>query len=523
MRQWETKWLAHLGAKALTRSCTTTISRISATCGMSTTTFTPKTGSELSQHGLEWVEETFGLEPRWTVEPEIEGIKQTVQSFRPSSTVEVAFLAQGAFNKLYDVKIDDESFIMRISLPVDPCHKISSEVATMDWIQRTTSIPVPRVITYQSSRDNAIGFEWILMTKMPGKPLGEVWRSLSVPFDVKSRLVKELAASSACLFQNQLQGIGNIYMKLSAPDQSQSTQQIHHVESPGPAKTSNSAESVPSLDSGAVIEGEVESVSNLCRSSSYDVGQIVSMQFFWGSHIHQNVYRGPFRSSKDWLLARLTLNENDCQSTLEQHSARDAEELDSDDEYEVEDAASTLRIIEKLKSFLPLFFPTNGDSELSETSVISHDDLSRHNILVDESGNLSGVLDWECVSALPLWKSCYYPTFLQEPPRRSEPDRSRYGGGPYDPTNGEPSDLYLEHLWEYQATLLRDVFIDEMKRLDAEWVTVFNESVSKRDFEIAVHNCDNDFVVGHIDTWLDDLTTGGLEGLRSLRDRIDED
>jgi hypothetical protein len=32
----------------------------------------------------------------------------------------VAFLAQGAFNKVYNVRIDGKVLIMRISLPVDP-------------------------------------------------------------------------------------------------------------------------------------------------------------------------------------------------------------------------------------------------------------------------------------------------------------------------------------------------------------------------------------------------------------------
>lgn len=98
---------------------------------------------------------------------------------------------------------------MRIPLPVDPYYKTMSEVATVDWIRCTTSLPVPSIVNYQPSRDNLIGFEWILMTKMPGKPLGEIWSSL--PFSAKSSLVRKFAAYSACLFRNQIRGIGIIY------------------------------------------------------------------------------------------------------------------------------------------------------------------------------------------------------------------------------------------------------------------------------------------------------------------------
>ena len=86
----------------------------------------------------------------------------------------------------------------------------------------------------------------------------------------------------------------------------------------------------------------------------------------------------------------------------------------------MEDATRTLQIIDNLKSLLPLVFPTNNDDP--EPSLVFHHDLSKHNILVDGNGELTGFLDWECVSALPLWKTCSYPLFLDEKPRRSEPD-----------------------------------------------------------------------------------------------------
>lgn len=67
-------------------------------------------------------------------------------------------------------------------------------------------------------------------------------------------------------------------------------------------------------------------------------------------------------------------------------------------------------------------FPTDDDDG-PEPSMIFHHDLSRHNILVDNSGELTGVLDWECVSA---WKAYSYPSFLEEQPRRSEPVPESY-------------------------------------------------------------------------------------------------
>lgn len=214
--------------------------------------------SESKQHRLEsieWVDTLLGIEPRWNRQPKIEAVKHVLQSLYPACIVDVTFLAQGAFNKVYTAAIGDEDLIMRVTLPVDPQHKTLSEVATLDWIRRTTSIPVPQVIAHQPSRENSIGLEWILMTKVPGKNLADRWRSLS--FDTKSNLVRELAAHSASLFRNQLRGIGNIYPDSSLPH----------------------------------------------------VGRIVSMHFFWGDHVFQDVDRGPFRCARTgWPLAWLSAN-----------------------------------------------------------------------------------------------------------------------------------------------------------------------------------------------------------------------
>jgi hypothetical protein len=144
-----------------------------------------------------------------------------------------------------------------------------------------------------------------------------------------------------------------------------------------------------------------------------------------------------------------------------------------------------------------------------------HDDLSSQIIVVHDSGELAAVLDWDCVSALPLWNACYYPTFLQGRPRRMKPDLGRYDSD----ANGEPSDLYWEHLWDREMTLLRDVFIGKMKELEPEWVDVFNRSQRQRDFDIAVQNCDDEYAARHVRAWIDDVTTG-VESPRSLCDRI---
>ena len=65
--------------------------------------------------GLEWVETTFSLEPRWTVDISLASIKRVIEAIIPSQKVEVSFLSQGAFNKVYNVQAGNEALILRVS------------------------------------------------------------------------------------------------------------------------------------------------------------------------------------------------------------------------------------------------------------------------------------------------------------------------------------------------------------------------------------------------------------------------
>ncbi|KAF4983798.1 hypothetical protein FZEAL_882 [Fusarium zealandicum] len=417
--------------------------------------------SEQPLSALFWEQKTFGAEPRWSKEPDIDSIKSTVQSIWPSKTVSVAFFAQGSFNKLYQVTAEGQPpLILRISLPVDPPYKTLSEVATIRWISAVAPIPVPQIINYDSSGDSNIGFEWILMTKLEGTSLSQAWTRLD--FSTKSAIVRRFTSFASCQFQNQLSGIGNIYSS---------------------------------------------------SSSTPQTGRIVSMAFFWGRRIHLDIHRGPFHSSKEWVEARLSLSESDCLALMDKYPT--ATGLDSDAEDELDDATRTLKITGKLRQLVSRIFPHETNSE--EPTMICHGDMSRSNILVDGSGKISGVVDWEFVSALPLWKACSIPSFLEGHPRHKKPDIRRYEQS----QDQEPSELYYEHLLEYELTCLRSLFLEEMERLDPRWIWVYKTSQLQRDFDLALENCDSEILASDILEWVDQVT-GGMECVRSLRDMFDE-
>jgi hypothetical protein len=163
------------------------------------------------KYGLAWVEDGVSLRPTWTVQPTVESIIATLKAAIGSDRdYEVRFLHEGACSKLYDVAFEDQLFVMRINLPVCPRSKTESEIATLDWVCRHTRLPVPRVKAYDSSRNNPLGFEWILMTKIEGKPLSGCFISMKI--GSKERLVKQIATFSADAFQQPFRGgLGSIY------------------------------------------------------------------------------------------------------------------------------------------------------------------------------------------------------------------------------------------------------------------------------------------------------------------------
>jgi hypothetical protein len=112
-----------------------------------------------------------GREPRWASKPDKNTIKEAAKAAigLPDSS-EVKLLAKGVFNRLYIVASDDKEVVVRVTLPIYPKWKTLGEVAILQWVAQNSSLPVPQGLAYNIDRSNPVGFEWIMMDKVPGKP-----------------------------------------------------------------------------------------------------------------------------------------------------------------------------------------------------------------------------------------------------------------------------------------------------------------------------------------------------------------
>ncbi|KAF4550830.1 Hypothetical protein D9617_15g041800 [Elsinoe fawcettii] len=474
---------------------------------------------------IRWVNRVFGAEPEWVVEPDLEAVKRTLQDqpLLAGKEISLEFLAQGAFNKVYIVdskSVDTTSdqggtkqYIMRITLPVDPRRKTASEVATLQWLRENTIMPVPRVFSHHESHKNKIEFEWILMSKIEGASLRTVWREIDLV--AKLALAERIAVYCAEIMNRQFEGVGCLY----------------HAD-----------EHCDGL-------AEKEEGKN---HRIYRVHEMVATDFIWQNPAFMAVNRGPFKGTRDWSLARLDIAELSCRGRFDSLTTRRAtrkamvkhssdeqadpnqgaadeedvecdeaevsntkadEDDDSDSDSDIEDCETTLSLCSRLRSRLQ-----NALADLNEeaeATMLWHDDLSASNIMVDKAGRLTGVVDWECVSCLPLWYTCQYPDFLRGQDREDEPDIEIYGKG----EGGEvENELYWEHLEDFELTKMRQKFLEVITRSQPKWMEVYESSEQIREWEFAVSSVDDELWMKRLGDWLDDLDAG-IKPLVPLADR----
>lgn len=424
-----------------------------------------------SQDGLEWEETVFNLTPRWTREASLRDIEDVCRrqlGVPVGGPCTASFYAAGAFNRLYLIVCANQSLLMRVTLPVSPRYKTRGEVATLRWVREHTDIPVPKVIAFEDSNDNVIGFEWILMELMPGTQAYRRWRTMSM--EQKSAIAKRMAEFQAQLSCYDLPD--SLFRKIGTLD----------------------------------MEDSHEDIVTTTRVTP---GKLISHEFFMGDRLKYDVPRGPFRSSHEWLSSEIRL------IMLKQTEAFENAEDDDDRE----DAAEILSSAQRLLSFLPKVFPEGQDDDV--VTALYHDDLNLHNILVNEQGVISAVVDWECVSAMRMWMATKTPNFLAGERRQEEPIRDIYADeapteaaearneGETDELDNEgKNQLYWIHLMEYETTRLRAVWEARLRQLWPDWPC--EESHMKVDFFKAVLQCSSGVFIKKVDRWVDGIERGNL-------------
>ncbi|KAH8731051.1 kinase-like protein, partial [Phaeosphaeriaceae sp. PMI808] len=376
------------------------------------------------QTGLTW-EKRPGehITPKWTSEPSLTAIEKIVRrelSLPNKTPCQAEFLSEGIFNKVYTVTYDDtKQIIMRIPLPVYPRHKTMSEHATINYIRHHHSdIPIPNVLKCSSERDEGLGFEWMMMTYVPGTSLREQWGILT--WQEKVYIVRDIAWYTAQLFKKKFPKMGSLYF------------------------------------------------TDDLQNAAFCLGPIVSRPFFWGSRAGYEVERGPFANSREWFAVELGFHILDTGGT----------DFDGDGDSGFSMSGIVFSRAQRLLRLVNEVFLEN-EAEF----VLHHHDLSMDNIMIDcETRQIAGIVDWECVQAVPLWRACEMPKFLDtETERRIAPVPEDYNGQVLEDGTFAVDDMYFRHTAQFEQTKLREYFREEMGRVCPEWAEVYQARGMKSD------------------------------------------
>ena len=423
----------------------------------------------------------FELGPEIIQEPEIQHIRETVQQYvefiaPDTETIHVELLAQGAFNQAYNITAENNTgfrkeYVFRVALPIYPHYKVESDVATTEFIRYTTTIPIPIIYAFDSSPRNKLGFEWILMEKIQGVSLYEVWDTIG--YSTKQELTKTVANWMDQLSRFEFNKIGSLYCRLSA------------------------------------------------RQMEFYMGPTLHSRLYEGDRLLHGNPRGPFESLHALYDAVLESTERHVSDP--RHSARHAQEAtmleegasDSEDESSISSGQAGYKSEEQILaqadeedrrnerhygvtdvdlSWLPEELGIYRDllSKLclvppaseTMTTMLTHPDLSTPNIFVNESGALVALIDWERARTEPAALFNALPHFLIDefaddpnhfyvPPgstRSSEKKRPRvyyYGDDDLARIRDQSEEIYTDVMGKIQKTHLRVLYEEELRRLQS--------------------------------------------------------
>ena len=395
------------------------------------------------------------------------------------SDVKVTFFANGSFNKLYQVEIPDspKAFLMRIPLPIDPWFKTRSEVFTIETVRRLTSLSLPSILSYCADTRNDLHLEWFLMDMLPGQTLWSLWRSLSMK--QKEDVVKNIAQLHVDLFNARWSSIGS----LGTSDANLSNDGITETTGINSSNKTAGNQIHKSIHASNLSDQDIEEINSKKPTqcdSIFPLGPVVQQAFSLASRIQAKTQRGPFLSDHDWIHALLMVSIQTHEQDLES----------SDDEGTREDAEIYAEVAKKLLDILPMVFPPTEPT----TTCLVHHDLSFNNIMIDKTGRITGIIDWECVSTLPLWRACQLPKLLTGGARDEMPNPMIYGDTdeedskslrnfcmPVSDNLGKNS-LYWRHLLDWEKTKMTETFMIEMDRLAPEWRQIQETSQMKMEF-----------------------------------------
>lgn len=447
--------------------------------------------------------------PVWEIEPDMELIKEVARDHLntcgfDNDTITVEYFAGGTHNKLYTINTKDlqtgqpAQCLFRIAMPIYPWYKVESDVATTEFVRHFTDVPVPIIYAYDSSTDNKLGLEWMLIEKVSGKSLEEEWTDISLKR--QTELTVSVADWVHQLSSFAFDKIGSLYMR-----NTESTLDFYI----GPMVESHFYDGrrlTYTIDRGpftslqsyydAILDVQQQEVKDVLYLADYQ-RLIRAAEYKDSDHEARKLLKAKLAQSPDSAYGsdeeRMCGAESTTSSDISEpeiicdntsstytaaHVATCAKALESRGPGDVEDIfegrvlmfrknmlAQVPRLLETLRNALPSLVEEPGGTVF--TTMLMHHDISTDNILVDRDGETKALVDWEMVCLHPPILKTPIPHFLDsfensEFPRFEEMELW-----------GEAD--FLRNCKTYILTKLRKSFRERLEELQSRYLLIFED------------------------------------------------
>ncbi|KAF8486142.1 hypothetical protein DFH94DRAFT_710901 [Russula ochroleuca] len=259
---------------------------------------------------------------------------------------------------------DGNHLIDRVADSHMPTRIMESEIATMQWVRERTSIPVPKILTYELDQSHPLGAH-ILLEKVHGVRLDTIFEDL--PAESQDSLVTQLAQFMVELSHVSFPAIGSIALP------------------PQPCDPPSSAALPP-------------------------LGPLTHPCFYVEGRTALSIDRGPFPTARAYFLACAECERAATRALFTQGAPAGAEyqSLLAETQAIVERAVTLL--IELVRRCEGL---DSADPELARYALDLHE-LGLKNIIVasDDPTRILALVDWQSASVRPLWRCARTPYWL---------------------------------------------------------------------------------------------------------------
>ena len=253
----------------------------------------------------------------------------------------------GSFNLVYILEFDD-GLKYAVRLPVlgwgsqwtSTAEKaFESQVLTMYLIRRMTTIPIPEILAFDATQGNSLETPYMVMSFISGVTVEELWWDETGPTPLEERRSRILTTTAMAMAQLQSLKFERIGSLRLNDEPDNKTFGI------GPCYGWN----LPSRH--AELQGQGPDIREF----------------------------GPFRTTKEYL------------THLHNSQERDSHPM----------AVGCRELLARMIASLPLSVEESLGVCQDETFVLTAPDFDSQNIMIDEGGNLTGIIDWDHVQTMP--------------------------------------------------------------------------------------------------------------------------